>query len=862
MSRTRIRRLLPVFAALAGGLRCSDGVTVPSEGRPSDITVVAGNGQQGVVGQQLSDALVIRLTDSQDRPVQGQRILFKVVAGGAGAALVPDTVVTDADGVASSAWRLGGEAGQQKVEASSGSLSAEFAATASAEAADTIFAVEGQDQTGIVRGLLSDSLVVVVLDRFGNPLAGQSVEWRVPSGEGSVSADQVTTGVDGRAAVARILGSRTGAQSTRASVSSLAGQTVLFRHTAISGHAVDLVRLSADNQAAPSGSQLADAVVVQAQDAEGNGVPGEVITWVPSQGGSVTPRSVTTDAAGLASTRWTLSSGPGANTLTAAGFGATIEFHATGTSSAPDTLRALSPVSFTGTSGQPVSPGQRPSVRVSDTEGKPVQGVSVTFTVTQGGGTLSDGSETGTSVTVATGSNGAATVSGWTLGPGAGTNVVTAQAARPGGGALQGSPVSFTASAQAGSAARLVFGQQPGNTPAAGVIAPAVTVVIQDENGNPITTSTASVTIALGNNPGGGTLSGDLTASPVNGVVTFPDLSIDRSGSGYTLVAKSAGVTDVFSNQFDVLAAPASRLQFVTQPSNAAAGASIAPAIRVAIQDQQGNTVTTATDSVRLSLNPGTGNLGGVVAVKAVNGVATFDQVTVGVSGTGYTLTAIAPQSPLVSVTSSAFSVTSSKVTVAINSDAPDPSMVGQTYTVSFAVTGSSGTPTGTVTVSDGSAECSGTLNGGSGSCALASTTAGAKNLTATYSGDSSFDGGSSSPEPHSVNQGPPPALHLVFTAQPSDVARGMRIRPKVMVAVYDSNGELVANARNTITVKLGNNPLNLAQLNGKTSKDAKDGVAEFDDLTVTGLTLFNNLTLIASSPGMPDITSATFNVR
>ncbi len=724
-----------------------------------------------MVGRQLNDSLAVRITDSQDRPVKSQKIVFGVIAGGASAELLPDTVLTDADGIARSAWVLGGVAGEQRVEArvvSRNGLSAEFAATAQAEAADTLYAVEGQDQTGIVRGKLTDSLVVLVTDRFGNPLGNQSIEWRVPSGEGTVSSPLVSTGAAGRAAVARILGPGAGAQSARASLSTLTGQVVVFRHTAVSGHAVDLVRLSPDNQTAPSGSRLADPVVVQAQDAEGNGVPRETITWVPSSGGSVSPRSSVTDAEGKASTTWTLASAAGANTLTAAGFGATIQFHATGSSRAPETITPLSPTSFTGTAGQPVATGQRPSVRVSDSQGNPVQGVSVSFTVAQGGGAISDASGSGNQVFIPTGSDGTATVSGWTLGSTSETNVVMARASRAGGSELGGSPVSFTATAQAGSAARIVFGQQPRSSSAGSSIAPPVTVIIQDQNGNPVTSSTATVTLGLSNNPGSGTLSGTRSGTPVNGVVQFADLSIDRSGSGYTLVAHSTGVPDVFSAAFDIQAAAAAHLAFLTQPSNVAAGAFIAPPLQVAIQDPNGNTVSSAGDSIRLSLNPASGNLGGTVAVKAVNGVATLGQVSVGGAGYGYTLTAIAPYAPLISATSSAFNVVSNQ----------------------------------------------------------------------------------------------PPALHLVFTAQPTDVGRGEDFRPKVRVSVYDSNGDLVDSARNTISVRLGNNPLGLATLSGDPVKDAKNGMAEFGNIKVNGLTLFNNLTLIASSPGMPDVSSNSFNVR
>ena len=73
-----------------------------------------------------------------------------------------------------------------------------------------------------------------------------------------------------------------------------------------------------------------------------------------------------------------------------------------------------------------------------------------------------------------------------------------------------------------------------------------------------------------------------------------------------------------------------------------------------------------------------------------------------------------------------------------IGSVSPEPSQVGQLYSVSYSVTSSStGTPTGNVTVSDGTSSCIGTV--AAGSCSLASTTPGTKTLTVAYAGDGHF---------------------------------------------------------------------------------------------------------------------------
>jgi sugar lactone lactonase YvrE len=87
--------------------------------------------------------------------------------------------------------------------------------------------------------------------------------------------------------------------------------------------------------------------------------------------------------------------------------------------------------------------------------------------------------------------------------------------------------------------------------------------------------------------------------------------------------------------------------------------------------------------------------------------------------------------------------VNKTNTTTAITADAPDPSVTGQGYLVSFTVTADgpgAGTPTGNVTVSDGTgATCTDTA--AVGSCTLTSTTAGAKTLTATYTpGDANFN--------------------------------------------------------------------------------------------------------------------------
>ena len=205
-------------------------------------------------------------------------------------------------------------------------------------------------------------------------------------------------------------------------------------------------------------------------------------------------------------------------------------------------------------------------------------------------------------------------------------------------------------------ATKLVFGTQPGAT-TGGVAIPDFTVQVEDAGGNLVTTSTASITIAIGNNPSGGALSGTLTHAAVAGVATFSGVSINKAGTAYTLTATSSGLTSATSTAFNVTVGAAAKLAFGTQPSATAGGVAI-PTFTVLVQDAGGNTVTASTAAVAIAIgtNPSGGALSGTLTHAAVAGVATFSGVSIDKAGTAYTLTATS--SGLTSATSTAFNVT------------------------------------------------------------------------------------------------------------------------------------------------------------------------------------------------------------
>ena len=79
--------------------------------------------------------------------------------------------------------------------------------------------------------------------------------------------------------------------------------------------------------------------------------------------------------------------------------------------------------------------------------------------------------------------------------------------------------------------------------------------------------------------------------------------------------------------------------------------------VTVQVQDANGNLETTATNAITLALaaNPGGSTLGGTLTVNAINGVATFSDLTLNQLGNGYTLSASAPG--LTGATSTAFNI-------------------------------------------------------------------------------------------------------------------------------------------------------------------------------------------------------------
>ncbi|MBI5528600.1 MAG: Ig-like domain-containing protein [Deltaproteobacteria bacterium] len=414
--------------------------------------------------------------------------------------------------------------------------------------------------------------------------------------------------------------------------------------------------------------------------------------------------------------------------------------------------------------------------------------------------------------------------------------------------------------------ATLAFFKHPKTTPAGDPI-PQIEVVIRDARGRVAVDATNPVTIAIGVNPSGGVLSGTLTANPAAGYAGFGDLSIDKPGTGYTLTASSPGLTGAESREFDVGAGAPAGLAFVVEPSDTAAGAAIAPAVQVAVQDASGSTVTSATSEIEIALdaNPGSGALSGVLKVKAVAGIATFADLSIDKAAEGYTLKAASGTlSEAVSATFNVAAGAAAKLGFLSwfpQTAAGDPISPPVRVAVQDALGNTVPDATDAVTVALGANPAGGTLSG--------TLTLNAQNGVAEFD-DLSIDkagtgytlsassGNLTGAEGTAFTIVAGPAANLVFATQPSNAVAGSAIVPAVSVALLDALGNVADGSADAVTIAIAANPAG-GTLGGTTTVNAASGVAAFADLSIDKAGA--GYTLAASSGTLGGTTSAAFDV-
>lgn len=144
---------------------------------------------------------------------------------------------------------------------------------------------------------------------------------------------------------------------------------------------------------------------------------------------------------------------------------------------------------------------------------------------------------------------------------------------------------------------KLRFSTQPSNIAAGAAFPSAVVVEITDLSGNVLTTSTASVTLQGHTNS---LLSlavmGTTTVNAVNGVATFPGLTVQVMGTAHRLQASSTGAESAMSNAFNVTAGAPFSLAHTTT-SQTLRSFACSPVATVELRDQFDNVATATADT-------------------------------------------------------------------------------------------------------------------------------------------------------------------------------------------------------------------------------------------------------------------------
>ena len=154
------------------------------------------------------------------------------------------------------------------------------------------------------------------------------------------------------------------------------------------GAATRIIAYGGAKQTGAAGSNLANAIVAQAQDAYKNGVPGVTVNFSANKGAVPNPSSVVTDANGLAPTTLRLPTTVSTVTVTASSAGfknaAFVEYSVAGPAAS---------IAITGGNNQSAPAGtqlpQALTVLVTDQYFNPVPGVAVAFDDGGAGGTYS-----------------------------------------------------------------------------------------------------------------------------------------------------------------------------------------------------------------------------------------------------------------------------------------------------------------------------------------------------------------------------------------------------------------------------------------------------------------------------------------
>lgn len=293
--------------------------------------------------------------------------------------------------------------------------------------------VSGDSQIAAAGATLPMAFSVVVKDANGSPVANATVSWSA-SGGGSIASTGLTD-ANGVSTGTRTLGPSAGTETATATHDGLSGSPVTFTTFSQIQGATSIQGNGGGSQTDTVLATLATPLSVIVRDYKNAPVSGVTVNWSVTGGGSVGQPATVTNGSGIASVSRTLggTAGSQATLATVTGLvGSPVSISATATAGNATQIVLNGGNNQTGSVNNTLATPH--SVMVMDAQGNGRPGVSVTWALGNGGGSVS-------STSPVTLSNGVASVTR-TLGPNAGTHTDTAKVI-----GLTGSPVVFTATA-------------------------------------------------------------------------------------------------------------------------------------------------------------------------------------------------------------------------------------------------------------------------------------------------------------------------------------------------------------------------------------------------------------------------------
>lgn len=374
--------------------------------------------------------------------------------------------------------------------------------------------------------------------------------------------------------------------------------------------ATALTATSTTTQAAAVGAAVPEAPAVRVTDQRGAAMSGVAVTFtVAGGGGTVANATATTDASGIASAgAWTLGTAAGANTVTASHGGLSpVQFAATAQPRVPTAVTAVSATTQAALAFTLVA--EAPAVRVTDQTGAPMQGITVTFSIAAGGGTLA-------TTTAVTNAQGVASAGSWMLGAG-GQNTLTATV-----GSI--APVAFNAVSQPRVATTITTVTPTSQTAVAGTpVVHTPTVRVDDQAGAPL----GNVTVTFAVTAGGGQVVRTREVTNPAGIASAGTWTL--GGAGQNTVTATVGQGTVSFNA-TAQARVASSLWPVSpqEQTGIPVGSLVPQPPAVLVRDQTGAPLPGAV--VTFAVVNGGGTLGKTTATANGNGVASSESWMLG----------------------------------------------------------------------------------------------------------------------------------------------------------------------------------------------------------------------------------------